>query len=83
MEPTDSRDAPLTQAERVIARFGGPATLARILGKDPATVYRWTYSRAKGGTDGLIPSSALRQVLEAARREGIFIGPDDLYPGRG
>jgi hypothetical protein len=84
MDPTlESRSEPLTQAERIIAKFGGPATLAKLIGRNPASVYRWTYSRAIGGTDGLIPSSALRLVLDAARKEGIFITSDDLYPGRG
>lgn len=73
----------MTQAERVIAKFGGAATLAKLIGRNPTSVYRWMYPKSVGGSDGLIPSSALRLVLDAARREGIFITSDDLYPGRG
>lgn len=72
----------LTQAERVIAKFGGVGPLAEAIGRNPSTVYKWTYPRTEGGTDGLIPASSLRRVLKAAREHGIFISATDLYPGR-
>jgi amino-acid N-acetyltransferase len=81
---------PRSQAERVIAKFGGPYKLAKAvaaLGRagaklNPATIYRWVYPKAKGGTDGLIPTSSLHLVLEAARYDGIFLSTDDLDPRR-
>lgn len=81
---------PRSQAERVIAKFGGPYKLARAvaaLGRadaklNPATVYRWQYSKDKGGTGGLIPTSSLHLVLEAARWDGIYLSTDDLDPRR-
>jgi hypothetical protein len=69
-----------TQAEAVIALFGGAAILAAAVGKNESTVYRWTYSAADGGTDGIIPARALRAVLAAAAQRGILITAADLYP---
>lgn len=81
---------PPSQAEKVLAKFGGARSLARALQRldpkkhrDPASIYKWTYPRDKGGTGGIIPGYALSAVLEAARVEGILLLPDDLYPGVG
>jgi hypothetical protein len=79
-------DKKLTQAERIFSKFGGPTRLFNIMcligkrGRDKATIYRWNYSRARGGTDGLIPTSAWPDVLAAARFDGIIITPEDLDP---
>lgn len=75
------------QAARVIAKFGNARRLAEAtqrladpsLHRSPHVVYRWTYPKSKGGTNGRIPSSALEAVLAAARLEGILITPADLY----
>lgn len=72
----------LSQAERVILKFDGARKLARAIGSDMSTVYKWTYPKAKQGSDGLIPSSAMRKVLQAARREGILLTAEDLSPER-
>lgn len=87
MKTPNPFNTPLSQAERVIARFGGARGLMRALrrldpGKhrDPVSIYRWTYGRAKGGTGGLIPSVAIADVMEAARLEGIFLTADDFDP---
>lgn len=72
----------MTQAERVIEKFGGPKNLARIIGRDVATVYKWMYPKTKGGTGGLIPTQALTEVMAAARQQGIFLTTADLFPGR-
>lgn len=72
----------LTQAERIIAKFGGPYKLAEQLGVRPSTVYRWTYPKSKGGSDGVIPTKSINKLLRLARVHGIFLTGDDLYPGR-
>lgn len=79
---------PRSQAERVIAKFGGPYRLAKAVAAlgdpaktlNPASVYRWQYDKSKGGTGGLIPTSSLALVLEAARYDGIFLSTEDLDP---
>lgn len=68
------------QAEKIIAKFGGPAKIAAALECDVSAVYKWTYPKDKGGTDGLIPSSSMPIVLHAADVMGIDITPQDLDP---
>lgn len=71
-----------TQASVVIEKFGSACKLAKLLGVRDSTVYRWTYARANGGTDGIIPGPALRLVLTvaAAQVPPIVITAQDLYP---
>lgn len=71
-----------SQAERIIEKFGGAYKMAATLGARPSTVYRWTYPKEKGGCGGLVPSTAMPKILALARREGVFLTGDDLYPGR-
>lgn len=82
----EAPDVKQSQAARVAAKFGGIRALARALEKagcprDAANVYRWTYPKArKGGTGGLIPSSAMPLVLEAARLDGVLLTAEDIDP---
>lgn len=64
------------QAAKIIARFGGEANLARILGINRVSVYRWQYRRPYGG-DGLIPSPMAEKIRDIARREGVLLMPND------
>ena len=76
------------QASRVIAKFGSPYRLERALEnalpqqpefwRSAATIYRWTYSRARGGTGGLIPHSMIQPIMRAARAWGIFLDDSDF-----
>ena len=76
-----------TQADRIIAKFGGPKKLYAALRRLPdprqhrglAQIYRWNHTRTAGGTGGLVPSSAIADVKEAARLEGVVIQPSDWY----
>ena len=61
----------LNDANSIISQFGGVKKLAKAINKDPATIYRWTYPKSKNGTGGLIPSSALNKVIDAAKRLNI------------
>ena len=76
------------QAARVIAKFGGVPLLVAALANighpySKTSIYRWLYPRGKnGGTGGIIPHTALLEVLEAARIEGIIITSEDLDPRR-
>lgn len=76
-----------TQADRIFARFGGPVGLIQALARAgharaPSSVYRWNMPRAKRGTDGMIPTRALGDVMIAARLEGVVLTENDLYPWR-
>lgn len=79
--------APLSQAARIFQKFGGVPNLCRALAmvgptaaRNLSAVYRWNLPKTKGGSGGLIPTSALGDVLQAARLEGIVITPEDTYP---
>ncbi len=68
----------ITQAERIVKKFGGVAGLEialRAAGKarDISNIYRWIYK-------GLVPSKALMDILLAAKYEGIRLSSDDLSP---
>jgi len=74
-----------TQASRIVDKFGGPGRLANLMKfhgrpRNRVNIYRWNYPRSKGGTNGLIPTSALDDILYVARREGIYLSDDDLKP---
>ena len=53
--------------------------MAALIGKKPATVYRWTYKRP-AGTGGVISTTALKRVIKAAKKHGVLITMEDLYP---
>lgn len=63
----------LNDAKYIIKRFGGIKALATAINKDPATIYRWTYPKEKGGTNGGIPNSAQAKITDAAKRLGISL----------
>lgn len=74
----DPRPPELTQAERVLKKFGGARRLSAILlvvGKprDPSCIYRWTYPKEKGGTGGLIPTSVWPDLILAAKYDGVLL----------
>lgn len=75
-----------TQAEKVFAKFGGVPKLhaaLEALGEEHkraiSAIYRWNLPKRHGGTNGMIPNSAMQSVMAAARAEGIVLTADDLY----
>ena len=63
----------MTQAERIIERFGGLSALARAMGhKHVTTVQGWKER-------GYIPARQQDDVLEAAQREKIDLTPADFF----
>lgn len=54
--------------------------VAEILGLDVSRIYRWTYSKERGGTGGLVPQPHQLRLLEAARVRGIALEPSDFFP---
>lgn len=67
-------------ASRIIAKCGGHQAVAEMVGVDIANVYRWTYPRARGGTDGIIPSRHQAKLLQGARARGLPLEPADFFP---
>lgn len=76
---------PRTQAHRVFLKFGGVTNLFDALTaigepRQLNAIYKWLYPREKGGSDGLVPTSAMPDVLKAARMFGIVLTSEDLDP---
>ena len=78
--PNHLKREPATQAERITARFGGPLGLAKAIGYTDAAVYKWNYTKDKGGCNGLIPTRAMDRILSVARMFGVLLTIDDLKP---
>lgn len=82
---TDISHEALNQAERILKKFGGASRLAGLFNslnirRNLHSIYKWTYPRERGGTNGLIPGSAMQDILQAARLDGILLTPEDLDP---
>ncbi len=70
----------LEPAASVIAKFGGAAETARILGVHRSQTTRWMKPAAAGGTAGRIPARHQKRLLSAARERGIALSARDLIP---
>jgi hypothetical protein len=73
----------VSQAERIIKKFGGVPNLQAALSaigcpRSKSIIYRWTYTRENGGTNGLIPSAVLFDIVVAGRKLGIELSSEDL-----
>lgn len=67
-----------TAAQRVVDAFGGASRLSNLTGIDKSSVYRWTYPKAKGGTEGAIPHANHGRILAVALRNKIKLTRSDL-----
>lgn len=66
-------------AEHVIEKCGGHKRVAEWLRLDLSNVYRFTYPRARGGTDGIIPAQHQSRLIAKARKNGVDLQPDDFF----
>lgn len=85
-ENFDTEDfRPRTQAYRIFLKFGGVVGLFEALNliekpRQLQNMYKWLYPKEKGGSDGIIPSHAMPDILMAARYMGIVLSSEDLDP---
>lgn len=73
----------VTQADRIIKKFGGVLKLGIALknvgcGRSISTIHKWTYPREKGGTGGQIPTAILFDILQAAKLAKVKLTDEDL-----
>jgi putative alpha-1,2-mannosidase len=66
-------------ASKIIERFGGAPKVAEIVGTERTAVYKWTYPRERGGSDGLIPSKYHAILLRAAKERKLKLKPEDFF----
>ena len=67
-------------ARRVIDRCGGVTAVQRITGRTPASIYKWCWAKASGGTGGLVPVDAQQLLMAAAHRGEVPLTPADFFP---
>lgn len=65
-------------AKSIIERLGGEAVVAAITRTARSAPYGWQKSKARGGTDGLIPQKHHRALLEFAKENGIPLKAEDF-----
>lgn len=69
------------QAFKIAQRFGGERQLAKVIGVNRVTVYRWSYPPPIG-SDGVIPTRAAQAIREAARKHGVILTAEDWHLSR-
>lgn len=69
----------MNPAQRVIEKCGGPQAVAEMVGLNVSNVHRWTYPKARGGSDGLIPSQHIQAILNAAHDRGIELETAEFF----
>lgn len=68
----------MTPAQHIIDLFGGVGALHKATGTPRSTIYRWTWPKERGGTDGHIPRWHHDDLLKAAEQNGLTLAPIDL-----
>ena len=68
--------------EYVINTLGGTTQAAKLLGRNPATIWKWSAKKSQGGTNGKIPSAARLEILMIAKKLKLDITSEDLDYGR-
>jgi len=87
----DHQIEPRTQAERVVAKFGGPYRMAKALAqlpdptmhRSPSVIYRWLWKKRphnQNTRNGRIPVNAWDGIQLAARMHGILLTAEDMKP---
>lgn len=67
-------------ASTIIEICGGFKAVAEITGRDETRVRRWTYTKEKGGTDGLIPSEIAQILMSEANKRNLPLTPKHFFP---
>ncbi len=81
MQHTEHHVAPI--AARVIEKVGGVPLVAKICGRSESTVYKWKWSKASGGTGGLVPTECAQMLMSAAGRGEVELSPEDFFEVEG
>ena len=68
-------------AKSIIEAFGGVDAVAKIVGRNRASVFRWTYPKDKGGTSGLIPTECQSVLYNHAVKHKMDLKAEDFMAG--
>ena len=69
----------LEPARTVIEKSGGVDAVSKITGRSVSRVYRWMYSRERGGTGGAVPHGEARTLLDHAVATGGALTAADFF----
>ena len=69
----------MNTAKQIIKKCGGVAATAAIAGRTPSSVYKWTYTKQQGGTDGIVPRAAQEKILAATKSGLVDVILRDFY----
>jgi len=70
-----------SQARHICAKFGGEIALAKLLGINQSTCYRWSYPSPQG-TNGIVPNRYVTKIKSLARFHGVLLTDADWAPNR-
>lgn len=73
----------MTQATRIIDKFGGEAKIAALLDITVPRVQRWSFPANRGGNDGRVPPKHYQFLLDAAKARGVDLSPSDFFDSVG
>lgn len=68
-------------AAHVIAKCGGYARTAQLVGRTTSWIYRWTYPKSRKGTGGRVPHGDAEILMDAALRGEVDLTPADFFSG--
>jgi hypothetical protein len=69
----------MTIAGRIIEIVGGPEKVSEIAGVHISQVYRWTWPKSRGGTDGRVPTQHQQPILNYAIENKLPLTPADFF----
>tara|TARA_R110000787_G_scaffold97276_1_gene200861 strand:+ start:202 stop:432 length:231 start_codon:yes stop_codon:yes gene_type:complete len=69
----------MNTAKQIIKKCGGVAATAAMTGRTASSVYKWTYTKKQGGTDGIIPRAAQEKILAATKSGLVDVSIRDFY----
>lgn len=65
-------------AHLVPKTLGGPKALAKLLDMSVSAIYRWGFPKAKGGTEGHVPSAHIFRVWCALLEQGSTLSLEEV-----
>lgn len=74
-----SHIARMEPARTIIEICGGVAAVADMTGRSEGRVRRWTFSKERGGTGGIIPAESQIALFNEACKRGIDLRPDHFF----
>lgn len=66
-------------AAHVIEKCGGVVRVHELTGRATSSIFKWRWSKSKGGTGGVVPSEAQQELMAAVKRGEVDLTPADFF----